>query len=106
MAQRGSFLVVLDEDEAIACGAVRTLSEGMGEIRRMWVKPGWRGRGVGRHLLDALEDLATEMHLTELRLDTNQVLTPALGLYRSTGYREVPRYNDNEMADCWMAKHL
>jgi GNAT superfamily N-acetyltransferase len=72
----------------------------------MWVTPTWRGRHVGRYLLDALEDLAQEMQMSELRLDTNRGLRPAEELYRSAGYREVPRYNDNGFADIWFAKRL
>jgi GNAT superfamily N-acetyltransferase len=102
----GSFLLVFAGEEPIACGALRRLSEGVGELRRMWVTPTWRGRHVGRYLLDALEDLAQEMQMSELRLDTNRGLRPAEELYRSAGYREVPRYNDNGFADIWFAKRL
>ena len=102
----GSFVVVFDGDEAVACGGVRRLSDRTGELRRMWVKPGWRGRGLGRYLLEALEQLGREMELSELCLDTNRALEAALALYRSSGYREVTAYNDNQFADCWMVKPL
>jgi len=102
----GSFVVVFDGEEPVACGGVRRLSDRTGELRRMWVKPGWRGRGLGRYLLEALEQLGRELELSELCLDTNRALEAALALYRSLGYREVPPYNDNRFADCWMAKTL
>ncbi len=60
----------------------------------------------GRFLLGALEDLAEEMQLSELRLDTNRKLDTAITLYRSAGFVEVQRYNDNEFADIWMSKRL
>jgi hypothetical protein len=46
------------------------------------------------------------MGVSELMLDTNRVLSPALMLYRSAGFVEVPRYNDNRFADVWLAKQL
>jgi hypothetical protein len=44
----GAFLLVLSSSESIACGAVRRLTPRTGELRRMWVKPAWRGHGAGR----------------------------------------------------------
>jgi len=102
----GSFVLVRADTEPIACGALRRLSADVGELRRMWVAPAWRGRGAGRFLLDALEDLAKGMQLSELRLDTKRKLGTAITLYRSAGFVEVPRYNDNEFADIWMSKRL
>ena len=102
----GSFLLVVSEHAPIACGALRRLTARTGELRRMWVRPEWRGRGVGRRLLAGLEEMARDMDLSELRLDTHRGLGAALGLYRSSGFRDVPRYNDNEFADFWLAKDL
>jgi len=101
---RGWFVVLMEGEDAIACGAVRRLSPGVGELRRMWVRPPWRGKGAGRFLLEALEGVAREMGLSEVRLDTNEELAAALSLYRSAGYREVSQYNDNDFADYWLAK--
>jgi GNAT superfamily N-acetyltransferase len=102
----GSFVVVWADSDPIACGALRRLSSDVGELRRMWVEPAWRGRGVAWTLLHALEELAKEMQLSELRLDTRRKLETAIALYRSAGFVEVPCYNDNEFADIWMSKPL
>lgn len=102
----GTFVVVLEGSEVVGCGALRRLSETTGELRRMWVRPAWRGRGVGRLLLEALEQVAREMGVVELCLDTNRVLSAAEALYRSSGYVEVADYNGNVFADCWMKKAL
>jgi GNAT superfamily N-acetyltransferase len=102
----GCFVLVFAAEVAIACGALRRLTPAIGELRRMWVRPAWRGQKVGRYLLAALENVAVEMHLTEVRLDTNSGLRPALGLYRSAGYRDLAPYNDNDFADVWMAKPM
>jgi GNAT superfamily N-acetyltransferase len=103
---QGTFVLISEGDEPLACGALRRLSERTGELRRMYVKPKWRSRGAGRFLLQALEEVATEMGLGELCLDTNLVLRAAQGLYRSSGYVDVSPYNDNDFADCWMKKVL
>lgn len=85
-----------DEDAGLA----------VGELKRMWVDPDERGRGVGRALLEALEDRARALGMVLLRLDTNGALTPALGLYESAGYTHVPRYNDNPHATHFLERRI
>ena len=88
---------------AARCGI---FSPGVGEIKRMWVAPQVRGRGVGRKLLGALEHAARERRLLTVRLDTHASLAEALHLYRTSGYREIPRFNDNPYAHHWFEKTL
>jgi GNAT superfamily N-acetyltransferase len=102
----GCFVLVFAGDTAVACGAMRRLTGDIGELRRMWVRPEWRGQQAGRYLLAELESVAIDMHMTEIRLDTNSGLLPALGLYRSAGYHDLPAYNDNDFADVWMTKRI
>ena len=102
----GAFLVAQILDEPAGCGALRTFAPGIGEIRRMWVSPEVRGLGVGRRLLETLEQTARERRLRAVRLDTHSSLAEALQLYRSSGYREIPRYNDNPYAHHWLQKSL
>lgn len=102
----GRVLVARLAGEAVGCGAVRRIAPGMGEIKHMWVAPRVRGLGVGRRLLAELERAARGLRLRVLRLDTHASLTEALGLYRSAGYREIPRYNDNPYAQHWFEKEL
>src|SRR5579872_4382266 len=92
--------------EPVACGAIRSLGPGVGELKRMWVSPDVRGLGVGRRLLMELEKVATGRKLRTVRLDTNGSLSEALSLYRTSGYREIPRYNDNPYAQHWFEKTL
>lgn len=102
----GCMLVARLFGDAVGCGAIRTLGPGLGEIKRMWVSPQVRGLGVGRRLLLELEQAAMGLRLRTVRLDTNGSLAEALRLYRATGYREIPRYNDNPYAQHWFEKSL
>jgi GNAT superfamily N-acetyltransferase len=103
---RGRFLLVRAGGRALGCGGIRTLGDGVGEIKRMWVHPDLRGRGVGRKLLAALEQASRELGHTVVRLDTNGHLEEAISLYTSAGYTPIPRYNDNADADRWFEKAL
>lgn len=102
----GVFLVARMSGRPVGCGGLRPFAPGIGEIKRMWVSPDVRGRGVGRTLLAALERAARERHLRAVRLDTHSSLMQALQLYRTSGYRDVPRFNDNPYAHHWLEKTL
>jgi GNAT superfamily N-acetyltransferase len=103
----GLFLVVRDDDgAAIGCAGVTLMDAHRAELKRMWLHPSTRGRGLGAVLLEAVEDAARELGATEGLLDTNGTLEVALSLYRRHGWREVPAYNDNPYATHWFAKTL
>jgi DNA-binding MarR family transcriptional regulator/GNAT superfamily N-acetyltransferase len=102
----GRFLVATSDGLPVACGGVYTLSAGVGEIKRMWVDPGWRGAGLGSRLLRHLEDEALALGLPVVRLDTNATLEEAIALYERAGYRRIDRYNDNPYAEVWFEKRL
>ncbi|MGH8318219.1 MAG: GNAT family N-acetyltransferase [Steroidobacteraceae bacterium] len=102
----GAFLVAQISGHPVGCGALRTVSPGIGEIKRMWVSPEVRGRGAGRKLLEALEQAARERDLHVVRLDTHSSLAQALRLYRTAGYREIARFNNNPYAHHWFEKAL
>ncbi|MGW8566092.1 bifunctional helix-turn-helix transcriptional regulator/GNAT family N-acetyltransferase [Isoptericola sp. NPDC055881] len=110
----GAFVVATSDGEPVACGGVRTLSGaaargadgGVGEVKRMWVHPGWRGAGLGSRLLRHLEGVSRDLGHHEVRLDTNGTLTEAVAMYERAGYRRIARYNDNPYAEHFFAKHL
>jgi GNAT superfamily N-acetyltransferase len=103
----GEFMVLFDEDgSGIGCGGLKSLDRAVLEVKRMWIDPIARGRGLSRVLLSALEDRARELGATELRLDTHASLVAAVALYRAAGYEEIPPYNDNPYASLWFAKQL
>ncbi len=103
---RGLFLLAVLRGEAIGCGAVKHRAGGVSEIKRVWVADAARGLGVGRRLLAALEDEARRAGSDTARLDTNRTLTEAIAMYRSSGYEEVPPFNDEPFAYHWFAKQL
>jgi GNAT superfamily N-acetyltransferase len=104
---QGRLLVVRDRGgTAKGCGAVRLLDPTTAEVKRMWLHPSMRGRGTGRVLLGALEAAAVELGAERGVLDTNEMLTTAIALYRSAGWSEVPPYNVNAEATHWFAKDL
>jgi len=103
----GVLLVVADAaGEVVGTAAVRLLEPGVGEIKRMWLRPAWQGRGLGRRLMDACLDEARRLGCRALRLDTQAKLEAAVHLYRAYGFSEVARYNDNHRADIWMERVL
>jgi DNA-binding MarR family transcriptional regulator/GNAT superfamily N-acetyltransferase len=103
---RGAFLVAFVDGEPVACGGVRSLSPGVGSLKRMWVADTVRGLGIGRRLLEALEGQARELGLGTLRLETNRTLQEAIRLYRSAGFREVAAFNSDPYAHHWFEKTL
>lgn len=104
----GDFLVIesLKGDDLLGCGGLKRLSPTRIEIKRMWISPDARGMGLGRDLLAALEQRATELGANEVVLDTNAELLEAAALYRSAGYEEIPPCNDNPYASLWLRKFL
>jgi ribosomal protein S18 acetylase RimI-like enzyme len=102
----GSFLVGTEGDETVACGALVLLDATTAEIKRMWVSAACRGRGIGRRLLQRLEDEARSAGRTTVVLDTNGSLTEAIALYEASGYTRIARYNDNPYAEHWFTKPL
>ena len=102
----GAFLVGYENGEPVCCGGVKRLDEQACEIKKMYVVPAARGRGVARRLLYALEDAARALGYTVARLDTGPKQVGARGLYESEGYIEIPDFNDNPVAVFWGEKPL
>jgi len=101
----GLLLVARLRGEPVGCAGLIRYPEAP-LIKRMWVAPEARGLGLGRRLLGELERLARETGARAIRLDTNRVLSEAIALYRSAGYREVPRFSDERYAHHWFEKAL
>lgn len=102
----GAFLIARVGGEPAGCGALKTHRPGVGEIMRMWVDHAHRGLGIGARILDALEEQAVALGHRSVRLYTNRSLDEAKAMYRSRGYEEIPRYNDDPYANHWFEKRL
>ncbi|HYZ13606.1 MAG TPA: helix-turn-helix domain-containing GNAT family N-acetyltransferase [Actinomycetota bacterium] len=103
---RGLLLVATLRTEPIGCGALKFHDGAPTELKRMWVAPSVRGLGVGRRLLWELEREAARHASRIVRLETNESLTEAIALYRSSGYVEVPPFNEEAYAHHWFEKRL
>jgi ribosomal protein S18 acetylase RimI-like enzyme len=102
----GMVLVARRDGDPVGCGALKFHSDGVCEVKRMWVSPQVRGVGLGRRLLEELERLAAENGATVLRLETNRSLAEAVAMYRRAGYREVPAFNAEPYAHHWFEKDV
>jgi DNA-binding MarR family transcriptional regulator/GNAT superfamily N-acetyltransferase len=102
----GMVLLARLRGEPVGCGALRFHAGDVAEIKRMWLAQDVRGLGLGRRLLDELEQFARERGSRLVRLDTNHVLTEAIAMYRAAGYVEVAPFNDEHHADHWFEKSL
>ena len=102
----GAFIVGWAGEQPVCCGGVKRLPDGACEIKRMFVVPEWRGRGVARRLLHALEDRARRLGYTVLRLDTGPRQAGAQGLYESEGYSAITNFNANPVASFFGEKRV
>jgi GNAT superfamily N-acetyltransferase len=102
----GAFVVVYDGEVPVAGGGVKRLDDEACEIKRMYVVPEARGRGVARALLEGLEDAARALGYRVARLDTGPEQPRAQRMYERAGYRPIENFNGNPFASFWGEKAL
>ena len=102
----GAWVVAYLGDQPVGCGGVKRLDDSSAELKRIYVADAARGRGLGRLLLERLEQYARDLGYERVRLDTGDLQPEALGLFRRAGYEEIPDYNGNTWATYWMEKRL
>ena len=99
------FYVAYDEREsAIACGALKHFDDNTAEIKRMYVKPEYRGRGLSKLILSELEDKARELNYNRLVLETGLKQPEAMNLYSKFGYKPLKcfgRHADDPDSRCF-----
>jgi GNAT superfamily N-acetyltransferase len=106
-AADAAWLVAYADGVAVGCGGLRTLSPGVGEIKRMFVAAPARGTGLGRRLLRALEARAVAVGHARVRLLTTPVLAEACALYAAEGYVEIERVEQpGDPVELWLEKAL
>jgi GNAT superfamily N-acetyltransferase len=106
---RGAFLVVYADGRAVGCGAVRKLDPDAAELKRMYVEQSLRGRGIGRALLERLEDEAKSLGARRVVLETGIRQKAAIALYSRTGYQAVEPWGEyvaSGVTSVCMAKEL
>ena len=103
----GAFLLASSATgEPVGCIALKGDGGQVAEIKRMWVAPSCRGSGLARRLMAAAEGEARGLGIATLRLDTNRALPRAAEIYRTWGWREIDRFNDDPYAQLFFEKAL
>jgi len=102
----GAFVVARVRGRPVGCGAVKFKGKLPAEFKRMWIAKESRGLGLGKRLLDALENQATAAGASAVRLETNRTLKEAISMYRQSGYVEIEPFNDEPYAHHWFEKSL
>jgi GNAT superfamily N-acetyltransferase len=108
----GRLLLAIEGARAAGIACMRRIRKDMGEIKRMYVRPEFRRRGIGRALLEALISEAQEIGYPTVRLDSTRFMEAAHSLYRSVGFHEIEPYTESEIPPefqqnwIFMEKHL
>ena len=97
MPPHGRLLLGYVEDQAMGIACLKALTDSIGEVKRMYVRPQARKRGLGRALLNQLLEEAQQIGYARVRLDSARFMAEAHQLYRSSGFREIEAYEGSEI---------
>jgi putative acetyltransferase len=111
-APNATFFVARGAGAAVGCGALIDNGDHSGELKRMWVDPRARGQGIGRRVLEAIEERARRLDLKVLRLETGIYQPEAIGLYRRHGFSDCAPFGSYQpdplslFMEKWLARPL
>jgi ribosomal protein S18 acetylase RimI-like enzyme len=95
----GRLLLAIENDQLAGCVALRRIGDGTSEMKRLFLRPAFRGRGLGRKLTKAIIAAARQIGYQRLRLDTLPgKMDRAIAIYRLLGFQEIPAYYQNPVA--------
>jgi|AntRauTorckE6833_2_1112554.scaffolds.fasta_scaffold00986_9 GNAT superfamily N-acetyltransferase len=103
----GAAFILKEAEVPFGCVAVRKLETGIAEIKRMFIKKPWRGKGYGKLLLELSLKASEKMDYEKVRLDTLDYMAAAIHTYRQAGFYEIPPYRHNPFQNAvFMEKQL
>ncbi len=97
----GRLLLAEYDSQLAGCACLRRIGDGVGEIKRMYVRPDHRGHGIGRSLLEEALTAARRNRYSTVRLDSTRFMKEAHALYRSAGFEDIEPYAESEIPEEW-----
>jgi ribosomal protein S18 acetylase RimI-like enzyme len=91
----GSILLAIVGEKIAGCVALRKIDDSLCEMKRLYAKPAFRGKGIGRHLAEAIIEEAKKIGYKAMRLDTVSTMKEAISLYKTLGFQEIDSYRYN-----------
>jgi GNAT superfamily N-acetyltransferase len=96
---KGLLLLAYEDDALAGCACTRTIGEKMAELKRMYVRPIYRRKGIGTKLVQESINQMKKMKYTKMRLDSANFMTDAHRVYHSLGFKEISPYAGSEIPE-------
>jgi ribosomal protein S18 acetylase RimI-like enzyme len=102
----GAIYLLVDDGDVAGMGAIRKLSDKVGEIKRMYIRPLYRGRGYGKQMLNKLLEVGREFVCSSFLLETSKFMTVAQHIYKSAGFVEREEYPESETPEIFRSYQI